>query len=283
MRVGRRLNRRGPEALGLVEARGLPPLPIPEARALPLRQGALLLGLAAAWQWLAPLGLRTGPDFFPLPSHVVQGFVTLLPTREFWESVAVSIARVAGGFGVGGLLGIPLGICMGYSRRVELAFDTMVELFRPLPAMAWIPIAILWFGVGNVSSVFLVSLGAFFPIVVNSAAGVKATGRIYQRAARTLGAGPLLTLRKVVLPGALPSVILGCRIGIGVGWMVIVAGEMVGAQSGLGFLIMKFRSFARIDWVVNCMVAIGLIGLGLDALVVRWQRRAVPWWGKEGT
>ena len=116
--------------------------------------------------------------------------------------------------------------------------------------------------------------------VINSAAGVKATGRAYQKAALTMGAGRLLRFRRVTFPGALPYLLLGCRIGLGVGWMVIVSAEMVGAQSGLGFLIMKARSFARIDWVVNCMIVIGLIGLALDAAIVRVQRWTVPWWGK---
>ncbi len=236
-----------------------------------------------AWQWLAPRLVRTGPDFFPLPSDVLHGFATLLTTAEFWTSVVSSVGRVLAGFAVATLAGVPLGVLIGASPRFEALVDFSVEMLRPLPAMAWIPIAILWFGAGDVSSVFLVSLGVFFPVVINSAAGVKATGRVYRKAALTLGAGPLLMLRKVIVRGALPYVILGCRIGLGVGWMVIVAGEMVGAQSGLGFLIMKARSFARIDWVVDSMIVIGLIGLGLDAAIVRLQRWAVPWWGKEGT
>lgn len=244
-------------------------------------QRAILLGSAlAAWQWVTPLLIRTGPDIFPLPRDVMAGFATLLPSRDFWVSVGTSVGRVLTGFGLATVIGATLGMGMGASPRIEALVDFTVETLRPLPAMAWIPIAILWFGVGDTSSVFLVTLGAFFPIVINSAAGVKATSRAYQKAALTMGAGRFLRFRRVTFPGALPYLLLGCRIGLGVGWMVIVSAEMVGAQSGLGFLIMKARSFARIDWVVNCMIVIGLIGLALDAAIVRVQRWTVPWWGK---
>jgi ABC-type nitrate/sulfonate/bicarbonate transport system permease component len=236
--------------------------------------------LLAAWQWAVPQLVRTGPEVFPLPSDVVTGFGSLVAGRQFWTSVGVSVGRVLVGFAVAAVVGVALGIAMGVSRRVEGLVDITLEALRPLPAMAWIPIAILWFGVGDLSSVFLVSLGAFFPIVLNAAAGARATSQAYRKAALTLGAPSWLRFRRVTLPGALPYVLLGCRVGLGVGWMVIVSAEMVGAQSGLGFLIMEARSFARIDWVVDCMVVIGLIGIALDTAIERVQRHAAPWWGR---
>ncbi len=240
----------------------------------------MLLALLAGWQWVMPSLVPTGPGFLPLPGDVATGFASLLARAEFWRSVATSLARVLAGFAAAAAVGAPLGIGMGVSRRLAGLLDLTLEALRPLPAMAWIPIAILWFGVGDVSSVFLVGLGAFFPIVLNSAAGARATGQAYRRAALTLGAGPWLRFRRVTLPGALPHVLLGCRVGLGVGWMVIVSAEMVGAQSGLGFLIMAARSFARIDWVVDAMIVIGLIGIGLDTAIERVQHRAAPWWGR---
>ncbi|OLB99160.1 MAG: hypothetical protein AUH30_05950 [Candidatus Rokubacteria bacterium 13_1_40CM_68_15] len=244
------------------------------------RRTLLVLILLAVWQWVVPHIVTTGPAFFPLPADVADGFTSLLGSARFWRSVVTSVGRVLAGFTVATAIGVVLGIAIGVAPRVEAFVDLTIEMLRPLPAMAWIPIAILWFGVGDVSSVFLVALGAFFPIVLNAAAGARTTARDYGKAALTSGAGPWLRFRRVTLPGALPWVLLGCRVGLGVGWMVIVSAEMVGAQSGLGFLIMEARSFARIDWVVACMIVIGLIGIGLDSTLERVQRRAAPWWGR---
>ena len=243
------------------------------------RRAIVVLGLLAVWQWVLPLLIATGPALLPRPTDVAHGLADLVVSARFWQSVVTSVGRVLTGFGVATAVGVLLGIAMGVAPRVEALVDLTIEALRPLPAMAWIPIAILWFGVGDLSSVFLVALGAFFPVVLNSAAGARATERAYRKAALTSGAGPWLRFRRVTLPGSLPWVLLGCRVGLGVGWMVIVSAEMVGAQSGLGFLIMEARSFGRIDWVVGCMIAIGLIGIGLDTAIERVQRRAAPWWG----
>ena len=248
--------------------------------AMPLARRALVvLGLLAVWQWVVPHLVATGPAFLPRPVEVAQGLAGLLATPHFWRSVATSVGRVLAGFAIATALGVAIGIAMGVAPRVEAFVDLTIEALRPLPPMAWIPIAIRWFGVGDLSSVFLVALGAFFPVVLNAAAGARTTERAYRKAALTSGAGPWLRFRRVTLPGSLPWVLLGCRVGLGVGWMVIVSAEMVGAQSGLGFLIMEARSVARIDWVVASMIVIGLIGIGLDIAIERVQRRAAPWWG----
>jgi ABC-type nitrate/sulfonate/bicarbonate transport system permease component len=244
-----------------------------------VRRAIVVLVLVAAWQWALPVLLGAGPGLLPRPTDVAHGLAGLLTSARFWRSVATSLGRVLAGFGLATAAGVLLGIAMGVAPRVEALVDLTIEALRPLPAMAWIPIAILWFGVGDLSSVFLVALGAFFPVVLNTAAGARATERAYRKAALTTGAGAWLRFRRVTLPGSLPWILLGCRVGLGVGWMVIVSAEMVGAQSGLGFLIMEARSFARIDWVVGCMIVIGLIGIGLDTALERLQRRAAPWWG----
>jgi len=244
-----------------------------------VHRALVVLGLLAVWQWVIPHLVATGPAFLPRPLDVATGLTDLMASAHFWRSVITSVGRVLTGFAIATVAGVVIGIAMGVAPRVETFVDLTIEMLRPLPAMAWIPIAILWFGVGDLSSVFLVALGVFFPVVLNAAAGARMTDRAYRKAALTSGAGPWLRFRRVTLPGALPSVLLGCRVGLGVGWMVIVSAEMVGAQSGLGFLIMEARSFARIDWVVVCMIVIGLIGIGLDTAIERVQRRAAPWWG----
>lgn len=243
------------------------------------QRAVVVLALVAVWQWVVPHLVSTGPAFVPLPTDVAAGFTTLLASAHFWQSVATSLGRVLAGFAIAAVAGVVLGTAMGVAPRVDAFVDLTIETLRPLPAMAWIPIAILWFGVGDLSSVFLVALGAFFPVVLNAAAGARTTERTYRKAALTSGAGAWLRLRRITLPGSVPWMLLGCRVGLGVGWMVIVSAEMVGAQSGLGFLIMEARSFARIDWVVVCMIVIGLIGIGLDTAIERVQRRAAPWWG----
>ena len=186
---------------------------------------------------------------------------------------------MAGGYGVAAVLGIPLGIAMGWFPALFAALNPVIQLLRPISPIAWIPLAILWFGIGDLSPIFLIFLASFFPIVVNATAGVHTIERHYIRAAANFGVRGLRLLRLVILPAALPHIIVGMRISLGVAWLVVVAAEMIALTSGLGFLIMDSRNAGnRYDLVVAGMVLIGVTGLLLDGLMRRLEQlREVRW------
>lgn len=235
---------------------------------------ALLVGL---W-WLAVA--VSGSMVFPSPWQVVQGMVELVREGTLVQHVTASLFRVGVGYLLAASLAIPLGILMGWFAGAFVAFNPLIQLLRPISPIAWIPVAILWFGVGDVSPIFLIFLSSFFPMVVGTVAGVHTIEQQYIRAARNFDVKGLKLFRLVVLPGALPQVITGMRIGLGVAWLVVVAAEMIAINSGLGYLIIDSRNAGnRYDLVLAGMVMIGVIGLILDALMrhlegldqVRWR------------
>ncbi len=175
--------------------------------------------------------------------------------------------------------GIPLGLLMGRSWRLRLLVNPFVEILRPIPPLAWVPLAILWLGIGDGSAVFLIFLGAFFPILLNTVAGVLSIDRGVIEAALILGASRRDLFLKVLAPGALPATITGVRIAVGVGWMTLVAAEFTGVKSGygLGYMIMTARDIQRADLIVAGMFVIGLIGFAMDALIRAAERRLLHW------
>ena len=175
------------------------------------------------------------------------------------------------------LVAIPLGVAMAWWKGFENQVDPLVEMLRPVPPLAWIPLSILWFGIGDTQNEFIIFLGCFFPILINTVAGVKGVEATLVRAARCLGANEARVLWRVVLRAALPSIITGIRVGLGVGWMALVAAELVGASSGLGFLINDARTVLRTDYVIVGMATIGLVGLLIDRLIRALVRRLLPW------
>ncbi|MGB9989752.1 ABC transporter permease [Pseudoduganella rhizocola] len=238
---------------------------------------AVLLAIVAVW-WIVVV--QTESVIFPTPGQVVTGTLELVDDGTLWEHIAASLGRVGAGFFVAVLLAVPLGLWMG---RVEGAFRTLNPVFqilRPISPIAWIPIAILWFGVGNLSPIFLIFLSSVFPMIVQTAAGVHTIEKRYLRAAENFGVSRRKLFRQVIIPAVLPEIIIGMRIGLGVAWLVVVAAEMIALRSGLGYLIMDSRNAGnRYDLVVAGMIIIGLIGLGLDGLMrlleglkqVRWR------------
>jgi len=191
-----------------------------------------------------------------------------------------SLYRVALGYAVAALLGIPLGLLMGWSTGLLRMIRPLVELVRPIPPLAWIPIAILWFGIGIKSAAFIIFLGAFFPILLNTISGVLSIHPILIEAARTLHAKEKDIFLKVLFPGAVPSIFVGMRIGIGIGWMTLVAAEFTGVKEGygLGYMIMTARDIQRPDEILSGMLVIGVIGLlidiglrGIESRIIKWQ------------
>jgi len=177
---------------------------------------------------------------------------------------------------VGGSHGLK-GIAMGWWRLVYNQVNPIMEILRPIPPLAWIPLSILWFGIGDAQNQFIIFLGMFFPILINTIVGVKNVDPNLVRAARSLGAPEYKVLSRIVLKGSLPQIITGVRIGLGVGWMALVAAELVGANSGLGFLINDARSMLRTDTIVVGMLTIGLVGLLIDTAIRTLGRKFLPW------
>jgi len=220
---------------------------------------ALLIGV---W-WGLVRG--TGSAIFPTPWQVVTGTVELIRDGTLWQHIGASLMRVAAGFLLAVAIGVPLGLWMGWVRG---AFDTLNPVFqilRPISPIAWIPIAILWFGVGNASPIYLIFISSVFPMVVQTTAGVHTIERRYLRAADNFGVSRRTLFGQVVIPAVLPQVIVGMRVGLGVAWLVVVAAEMIALRSGLGYLIIDSRNAGnRYDLVIAGMIIIGLIGLMLD-------------------
>jgi ABC-type nitrate/sulfonate/bicarbonate transport system permease component len=174
-------------------------------------------------------------------------------------------------------ISIPIGIAMGWFRIVDEQLDAIMEMLRPIPPLAWIPLSILWFGIGDAQNQFIIFLGIFFPILLNTINGVKGIEPNLIRAARCLGASETQILWRIVVKAALPQIFTGIRIGLGVGWMALVAAELVGANSGLGFLINDARTVLRTDYIIVGMASIGVIGLLLDQVIREIGRRMLPW------
>ena len=212
----------------------------------------------------------------PPPTAVLLAAWELIQSGELLKHFWASVKREAIAF-IYASAAIPIGILMGWSKTAQNVFEPVFEMLRPIPPIAWIPLAILWFGIGDLQNQFIIFLGIFFPLLINTIAGVKNVEHNIIRAARCLGASEFDVLTKVVFRAALPQIITGVRVGLGVGWMALVAAELVGATSGLGWLISDARSVLRTDIILVGMISIGVAGLVIDQ-GLRWvAKKMLPW------
>jgi len=241
---------------------------------LPLGVAVLFL---AAWH-LAVKG--SGRDIMPAPWQVVLGIGELQRNGLLVPYVTASLFRVSWGFIIAVLVGVPFGLLLGWFRPAFMAFNPFVQALRPISPIAWIPLAILWFGVKDIAPIFLIFLASVFPITVSVMAAVQNIQSVYVRAARNFGLSGLSLFRRVVFPAVLPQIITALRIALGIAWLVLVAAEMLAVTSGLGYLIHDARNAGkRYDLVVSGMVLIGAIGLILDLLVRRLEKFDEVRWG----
>jgi NitT/TauT family transport system permease protein len=232
--------------------------------------------MVACW-WVAVATSRS--LIFPTPGQVVLGIVELMQQGLLLKHVMASLLRVTIGYLLAAALAIPLGILLGWFGGAYMACNPLIQLLRPISPIAWIPVAILWFGVGDSSPIFLIFLSSFFPLVVETTAGVHTIQRQYLWAARNFGVRGLKLWCMVIFLAALPQIIIGMRVGLGIAWLVVVAAEMIAINSGLGFLIIDSRNAGnRYDLVVAGMAIIGVIGLLLDNLMRRLERLDVVRW-----
>jgi NitT/TauT family transport system permease protein len=233
--------------------------------------------LLALWHYLV---IWTGTRVFPSPLDVEKGMKGLAQESLLWGYIGDSLRRVAIGFGSAVILGLPLGLTLGWYPAIHQVMNPTLELLRPISPIAWIPVSIIFFGVGDNAAIFLIFLGSFFPIVVTCVNGVANVPSMFKRAGRNFGLTPPALLMKVVFPAALPQIIVGLRIALGIAWLVVVAAEMIAVDSGLGYLIIDARnSGKRYDLVVAAMIMIGVIGLALDSAFRRLEKLRPVRWG----
>ena len=245
----------------------------------------------AVWQVVATMGW-VNPQVLPSPLAVVQRWIAyLLPLQPHTEGswlvwalsgellidAATSMYRVVVGFVIGAGLALPLGLSMGASQRVYAWFNPLVQILRPIPPIAYIPLAILWFGLGNPPAIFLIALGAFFPVLMNTIAGVRQVDGIYLRAARNLGANQRTLFLRVMLPAAVPYILSGVRIGIGTAFIVVIVSEMIAVNNGLGFRILEAREYFWSDKIMAGMISIGMLGLAIDVGMNRLNNHLLRW------
>jgi NitT/TauT family transport system permease protein len=223
---------------------------------------------------------RQVSGLFPDPVQVLNGLLELLRRGLLAKYVVASLFRVTWGYLLAVITAIPLGLLLGWYRRGERALNPLLQLLRPISPLAWIPISILWFGVGDLAAIFLIFLASFLPLTVAAMNAVRNVPPTLLRAGRNFGLSNLRLLVDVILPAALPQLIVALRISLGVAWLVVVAAEMIAVNSGLGFLIVDARNAGnRYDLVVAGMVMIGLIGLVLDLGMRQLERMKALKWG----
>jgi len=238
---------------------------------------AVIAGILVLW---AVIVRWSGTTVFPSPLSVERGTAQLIESGLLWRYMADSLRRVSLGYGLAVLVGIPSGLLLGWYPSAGHVANPTIQMLRPISPIAWIPVAIVLFGVGDLASIYLVFLASFFPIVVSTMNGVRNVPSMYRRAGRNFGLSPRQLLSQVVFPAALPQMLVGLRIALGIAWLVVVAAEMIGADSGLGYLIIDSRNAGkRYDLVVAAMILIGLIGLALDMIIRQAETLKSVRWG----
>lgn len=248
------------------------------------RTGTVLPYLYAAlfivtiWQMVVSF-TNAHVTLLPSPLLTAQSFYELVVTGELFIHIGASLGRVISAWALSALIAIPLGLAMGRWGWFERLVDPVIELFRPISPLAWIPLAILWFGIGETGKIFIIFIATFFPILLNTVSGVKSVDPVLIRAGQVLGCNDDRSLFiKVILPAAMPTIVVGLRISFGTGWAAIIAAELVAAQIGLGYLIADGMEILRSDLVLVGMVTIGVLGVLIDA-VFRLLNNRFAWGG----
>ena len=259
--------------------------PIPVRRSLSTRWISLLtlVALLIIWWAVTATGVIE-PLFLPPPSAVLQKGWLLATTgymdSTLWQHLSASLSRIGLGLGFAVLTAVPVGIAIGSSRIARGILDPLIEFYRPIPPLAYLPLIVIWCGIGELSKVLLIYLAIFAPIAIATATGVRTVDPAKLRAAQSLGATRAQLIRHVILPSALPDILTGVRIGLGVGWSTLVAAELIAATSGLGFMVQSAAQFLVTDVVVLGILVIALIAFAMEMSLRALQRKLVPWHGQ---
>lgn len=244
-----------------------------------------LLLLLFIWWSVTALGL-IAPLFLPSPQQVVRKLLLVAGPQGFmdatlWQHLAASLTRMLIALTAAAVIGIPVGIAMGINPVVRALIDPLIELYRPVPPLAYLPLMVIWFGIGETSKILLIFLAIFAPVVLSTVAGVRNAQQVRLCAAASLGANRWQQLRWVILPGALPEILTGLRIGLGVGWSTLVAAELIAATRGLGFMVQSAGEFLATDVVLAGIAVIAVVAFSLELSLRALQRRLTPWNGEQ--
>ncbi len=247
----------------------------------PARRRAMLAFVSIAtvlvvWTFMHAFGL-VNPVLIPSPLEVARAAAASIADGSLPRNTLASLLRVVEGFAVAMAVAVPLGALMGMSRTLEGLVEPLIELLRPVPPIAFIPLAILWFGIGEVSKVMIIAYGAFFPIFVNTMSGFRDVDRLHLRAAQALGAHGFELFRDVILPSAFPQIVTGARLGMAMAFIVLVAAELVASSEGLGYLINDARFSFRTDQIFVGIITIGVLGFLLNKGLLEVERRLLRW------
>ena len=224
--------------------------------------------------------VMTRTTIFPSPWDVALGLKDLIHRGLLWSYMRDSLFRAGAGYILATVLGVPIGILLGWYKPAAATCNPLIQMLRPISPLAWMPLAVIWFGVSDLAPIFLIFLGAFFPIVVSTMNSVRNVPTVFLHAGRNFGLSPAALFRRVVFPAILPQVLGGLRIALGIAWLVLVAAEMIAVNSGLGYLIIDSRNAGkRYDLVVAGMLTIGIIGLGLDVATRQVEKLKSVRWG----
>lgn len=234
------------------------------------------LALLAVWQWSASAGWLSS-RILPSPFAVLQAGWALTISGELWQHLKISFVRAMSGFVLGGGVGLVLGLAAGLSRRAELAFDTTIQMVRNIPPLALIPLVIVWFGIDEAAKLFLVAFGTGFPLYLNTYHGIRSIDPDLLEMARSYGLRGWALYREVILPGALPSILVGVRFSLGLCWILLIVAETISASSGIGYLAMNAREFLQTDVVVLAILLYALLGKLADVAARALERRLLRW------
>jgi len=230
------------------------------------------------WQYSSGFYSST---LLPSPLEVLAALFELIERGVLAEHITVSILRFLAGYILAVIFAVPLGIMFGYYPLFHFAVDPLIQVLRPISPIAWFPLAVLWFGIGNAPAVFIIFLASFFPLLLSTLDSVRQIPSIYFKVAANFGAGKRTVFFKVILPAAFPGIMVGLHIAVGTAWIHLVAGEMLGSQSGLGYLIVDSRNFLRTDWIIVGMLTVGIIGLVIYNIMKMFEIFIKKIWGVE--
>lgn len=232
--------------------------------------------LLVVWEAFARWG-GLSPQILPAPSKVAATAVKLFNDGTLIDAMAISLLRAAAGFAIGGAIGFVLGTAVGFSKIAEALLDRSIQMLRAIPFLALLPLVIVWLGVGEGAKIFLVSLGVMFPIYINTVLGIRQVDPKLVELGTVRGLGALQLIRRVILPGALPSILTGVRYALATAWLALVVAETIAASSGIGFLAMDAREFLRTDVIVLAIMIYAFIGVLADSIARLLERRLLSW------
>lgn len=237
---------------------------------------ALPVIILTVWESADLAGL-IHPYSMPAPKAIFQVIAEYMESGALWDNIIVSLVRVLEGFFLALIAALIVGINVAIFPKFEIFTDLVIQIVRPIPPIAWIPLAILWFGIGQGSKIFIIFLGAFFPVFINTVDGIKTIDSKYFELCEVYEVSKMDFIKKVVIPGALPSITTGIRLGLGNAWVCVVAAEMIGATSGVGYMLSNGRSLSRPDVVILGMLIVGIFGKIMDDILKKIREKIIVW------